>query len=70
MTYTISYGISKEIVDEEISVQAYELTYQMTEGVEFLSESIGETYSASITNDATVSMNYDINVTYTVPCNA
>ena len=27
LTYTVSYGISKEIVDEEITVQAYELTY-------------------------------------------
>ena len=42
----------------------------MQEGIEFESESIGETYSDSITNDATVSMNADITVTYTVPCNA
>ena len=51
-------------------MQAYELTYQMQEGIEFESSSVSESYKASITNDATVSMNADINVTTTVPCNA
>jgi len=70
--FTVSYGFSYSESQETQTNMQYELSYEMTSGIEFegISESqtISEKYSYGITTDTETAYSYNIKETVTINC--
>ena len=66
--FTYNVGFSSTESHEEQDVEKWSLSYEMTTGIEFASETMSEEYSTEITTDTKTSMTKDISVVWPISC--
>mmetsp|Transcript_12428 Transcript_12428/g.15869 ORF Transcript_12428/g.15869 Transcript_12428/m.15869 type:complete len:263 (+) Transcript_12428:232-1020(+) len=68
LNFTVHYGIDVSTSASTSMDYSESLSYEMHAGIEFMGESISESYSYEISEDIEKTYSYDISVDYSIPC--